>query len=81
MVMHTVRLRINERIYDRFIWLLSKFSKDEVEIIPESEDYIVNQKYLAGELDDISSGKATFLELNDVNERMENVIKKNENSF
>jgi hypothetical protein len=79
--MQTVRLRVNERIYDRFIWLLSKFSKDEVEIIPESEDYNVNQKYLAGELDDISSGKATFLELNDVEQRLEKVIKKHENSF
>jgi len=79
--MQIVRLRVNERIYDRFIWLLSKFSKDEVEIIPESEDYNLNQKYLAGELDDISSGKAIFLELNDVEQRLEKVIKKHEDSF
>jgi len=79
--MQTVRLRVNEKIYDRFIWLLSKFSKDEVEIIPESEEYNLSQKYLTGELNDISSGKAIFLELNDVEQRLEKVIKKHENPF
>jgi hypothetical protein len=79
--MQTVRLRINDKIYDKLIWLLSKFSKEEVEIIPESEDFIRNQKYLAGELDEILSGKATFLELNETETRLENVIKKHENSI
>ena len=34
--MQTVRLRVNEKVYDKLIWLLSKFGKDEVEIIPEN---------------------------------------------
>ncbi|MBV2246959.1 MAG: hypothetical protein KUL83_07330 [Lentimicrobium sp.] len=72
--MQTVRLRINDKIYDKLIWLLSKFSKDEVEIIPESEDFIRNQKYLAGELNEIVSGKANFIELNEAETRLENPI-------
>ena len=67
--MQTVRLRISDKIYDKLLWLLSKFSKDEIEIIPESEDFIRNQKYLAGELDEILSGKATFMELNEAETR------------
>lgn len=72
--MQTVWLRINDKIYDKLIWLLSKFSKDEVEIIPESEDFIRNQKYLAGELNEIVSGKANFIELNEAETRLENPI-------
>ncbi len=71
--MQTVRLRINDKIFDKFIWLLSKFSRDEVEIIPESEDFIRNQKYLAGELNEIVSGKANYMELNEAETRLENI--------
>lgn len=72
--MQTVRLRINDKIYDKLIWLLSKFSRDEVEIIPESEDFIRNQKYLAGELNEIVSGNANFMEMNEAETRLENPI-------
>ena len=78
--MQTVRLRINDKIYDKLIWLFSKFSRDEVEIIPESEDFIRNQKYLAGELNEIVSGNTKFMELNEAETKLENVIKKYENS-
>jgi hypothetical protein len=79
--MQTVRLRVNDKIYDKLIWLLSKFTKDEIEIIPDREDFTGNQIYLAGELDEINSGKATFLELKEAEVRLENVIKKHENSL
>ena len=73
--MQTVRLRINDKIYDKLIWLLSKFSRDEVEIIPESEAFIRNQKYLAGELNEIVSGEANFMELNEAETRLDSLNK------
>lgn len=79
--MHTVILRVNEKIYDKLIWLLSKFNKDEVEIIPETSDFAKNQKYLAGELDDILNEKAKFIDIDETEQRLENVIKKHENSI
>jgi hypothetical protein len=79
--MHTVILRVNDKIYDKLLWLLGKFNKDEVEIIPEASDFARNQKYLAGELDEILKGKATFIEMDEVEQRLENVIKKHENSI
>lgn len=79
--MHTVILRVNEKIYDKLIWLLSKFNKDEVEIIPETSDFAKNQKYLAGELDDILKEKAKFIDIDETEQRLENVIKKHENSI
>ena len=38
--MHTLRLNVNEKVYDKLLRLLSKFSKDEIEIISESSDLL-----------------------------------------
>lgn len=79
--MQTLRLRVNERVYDKLIWFLSKFSKDEVEIIPEDIVFESNQKYLAGELDEILKGKANFIEMDEAEQRLENILDKHENSI
>ena len=77
--MQTVRLKVNDEIYDKLLWLLSKFNKDEIEIIPECDEFTRNRKYLSGELDEILSGNASFMELNEADERLEKVIKTHEN--
>ncbi|MEI6050713.1 MAG: tRNA pseudouridine synthase A [Bacteroidota bacterium] len=79
--MHTMRLKVNDGVYDKLIWLLSKFNKDEVEIIPENSDFAINQKYLAGELDEILKGKASFIEIDEAELRLENILTKHENSI
>ncbi len=79
--MHTVKLRVNDGVYDKLIWLLSKFSKDEVEIIPETSDFAMNQKYLTNELNEILNGKAKFVEMDEAEQRLENIIKKHEGSI
>jgi len=77
--MQTLKLRVNDRVYDKLIWLLSKFNKDEVEIIPENTDFVKNQNYLAGELNEILKGKANFIEMDEAEQRLENSINKHEN--
>jgi len=79
--MHTVKLRVNDGVYDKLIWLLSKFNKDEVEIITETSDFAKNQKYLAEELNEILNGKARFVEIDEAEQRLENIIKKHESSI
>lgn len=79
--MHTVKLRVNDGVYDKLIWLLSKFNKDEVEIIPETSDFTNNQRYLAGELNEILNGKAKFVEMDEAEQRLEDIIKKHEGSI
>ena len=79
--MQTVRLRVNDGIYDKVIWLLSKFSKEEVEVIPETDDFAANQKYLLDEMNEILSGKAKFVEMDEAENRLENAIRKHENSI
>ncbi|MFP4556419.1 MAG: hypothetical protein ACLFNU_06065 [Bacteroidales bacterium] len=79
--MQTIRLRINDRIYDKIIWLLSKFKNDEIEIISENDDFLEDQKHLNSELNEIIQGKAKFIDIDEANERLETIISRNENTI
>ena len=79
--MPTLRLRISEGVFDKLMWLLSKFSKEEVEIINEGNEFIEAQKYLEKELTEIVEGKANFIELEAFEKRLENAVKGNEDSL
>jgi hypothetical protein len=76
--MHTIKLKINDRIYDQLIRELGKFSKDEVEIVLDEPFFVETKKYLDAALDEINSGKAKFLTVNEAEQRLENRIKKHE---
>jgi hypothetical protein len=79
--MQTVRLRINDRVYDKLICLLSKFNKDEIEIISESTEFLDNQRYLHSELNEIIQGKANFIGVAEAEDRLEKIIARNENTL
>ena len=72
--MHTIQLKINDKVYDKFIWLLSKFSKEEIEIVSETSDFKSTQNYLQKELEEIESGKANFLSQQDFENRLNNIV-------
>jgi hypothetical protein len=78
MTMHTLKLKINDQVYDKLIGLLSKFNKDEVEIIMDESNFNETKRYLDSELDEINSGNAKFLTVNEAEQRLENRIKKHE---
>ncbi|MGE4289736.1 MAG: hypothetical protein AB7E36_13715 [Salinivirgaceae bacterium] len=72
--MHTIQLKINDKVYERFLWLLSKFSKEEVEIMTEESDFITTQNYLQRELDEINAGNVKFISQTDFEERLNRII-------
>lgn len=76
--MHTLRLKISDKVFDKLLRLLSKFNKDEVEIINEEAEFSENQKYLDKELKEILEGQSTFIALDEVEERLEHAVKKHE---
>ena len=80
--MHSVRLKINDKIYEKVLWLLSKFNKDEVEIILEETEeesaFSNNRKYLKKELEEILEGKVKFLSEEEAEYRLEKIIRKYE---
>ncbi len=79
--MQTIRLRINEKIYDRLLWLLSKFNKDEIEIIHENIEFDKTKRNLELELHEIEDGKAVFVEITEADDRLEKIIKNNETTI
>lgn len=74
--MQTLKLKINDQVYDKLIGLLSKFSHDEVEIIIEEPNFAETKKYLDAELAEITNGNANFLTVNEAEQRLENMIRK-----
>ncbi|MFA5971426.1 MAG: hypothetical protein WC780_03655 [Lentimicrobiaceae bacterium] len=77
--MHTIRLKVNDKIYEKLLWLLSKFSKDEIEIVVEDSTFNNEQKYLEKELNEIISGEAKFISIEEAEERLDKSIKQHEN--
>jgi hypothetical protein len=76
--MHTIRLRIHDKVYDKFMWLLKRFSADEVEIIPEDAAFQETRDYLAAELEEIKNGRAAFLTPDQADELLDKIISKYE---
>lgn len=79
--MQTVRLKINDKVYDKVMWLLGKFSRNEIEIIPDDPSYIEYKEYLQNELDEINDGKAKFQSVYELEARLDNVIRNRENTI
>ena len=58
--MHTIQLKISEKVYDKVIWLLSKFEKEDVSIIENGAEDVAVQTYLNKELLEVKEDRAKF---------------------
>ena len=76
--MHTIKLKISDKVYDKLLWLLSKFNKDEVEIVTDVDAFSETQLYLEKELNEIFIGNATFDSLEEFDRKLEVSISANE---
>lgn len=77
--MQTIRLRVSEKIIGNLLSLLSRFKKEEIEIITEDEEFVSVQNYLKAELRKLEEGKATYITLEDLDRALEEKIKGYEN--
>ena len=75
--MQNVHLKINEKVFDRFLALLREFDKGDIEII-SSNTFSSTKEYLENELKDIESGDAKFLSQSEFEERLKSVFDKYE---
>jgi len=76
--MHTIKIKIHDKVYNHFIWLLSKFSKDEIEIIGDDECYLKTQQYLQKELNEMNEDKINYHSIDELESKLEDKIKKHE---
>lgn len=72
--MHTIQLKISDKVYDKFIWLLNKFSKDEVEIVESDANFYANKLYIEKQLKEINEGRATYLTQEEFEKRLDDII-------
>ncbi|MFO7720729.1 MAG: hypothetical protein R6W85_09870 [Gillisia sp.] len=74
--MKTIELRVNKKIYDKLMWLLSQFKSEDLIIIDKKA---IDKNYLDNQLDEIDNGDAEFLTLNQLDLMLDERIKKHEN--
>jgi len=72
--MHTIHLRIDDKVYDHFKWLLNQFNKDEIEIIDDKPIDAETIAYLHAELQEMNEGKASYLSIKELEQRLEDKI-------
>jgi hypothetical protein len=77
--MHTIQLKINDSIYDKFLQLIGKFKKDEIEIISDETEFATTKEYLQKEYYDIVAEKAVFYSIDEVDAELDELIAKYEN--
>lgn len=61
--MHTLRLRVDNKIYKNLMWFPGRFSKDEIQIEEETDRFISTKEYLENELITIEEGKAEYISI------------------
>ena len=76
--MRTIKLLISDDVYDKFMKLLNKFSKEQVKIVAEKESFQNTKAYLNEELREMNEGKASWHTLEEAEKKLDDEIQKHE---
>jgi len=76
--MPTLRLQVNEKVYNHLMWFLNRFSSDELQIIEEVPGFEAAQKALTHELAALENKEVPFICLNQLEQDLEATIRKQE---
>jgi hypothetical protein len=68
--MDTIQLKIDDKVYDKFIALLGKFKEGEVEILESNSMFLATQNYLKKELKELNSGNSKLLSQEELEKRL-----------
>lgn len=60
------------------MWFLARFNHEEIQVVRESNEHITIQEYLQNELEKIENGTAEFLSIEQLENDLENTIRKYE---
>ena len=76
--MQTIRLRVNEKIYKNLMWFLSRFNKEEIQVIQEDDEFLSVKHYLEKELKNIENGNVESIGIEQLDKDLEATIRKYE---
>ena len=77
-IMQTIRLQVSSGTYKHLMWFLSRFKKEEIQIIKEDEEFVSVQNYLKEELASIEDGSAEFVDIDELDAELETTIRQYE---
>jgi hypothetical protein len=77
-MMHTIRLRVDDRVYQKLMWLLGKFSKEEIQVIEENEAFLSVKEYLSSQLAEAERESAEYMDIDQLDEALEATLRKYE---
>ncbi|MCF8370670.1 MAG: hypothetical protein K9H64_03540 [Bacteroidales bacterium] len=69
---------MDDKIYKHLMWFLARFNHEEIQVVRESNEHITIQEYLQNELEKIENGTAEFLSIEQLENDLENTIRKYE---
>lgn len=76
--MQTIRLRVNNKIYSHLMWFLKRFRNDEIQVINEDSKFMSVQEYMKNELHKLESEEGEMMSLEELDDDLENTIRKYE---
>ena len=76
--METIRLEFQPSIKAKILELLSSFSSEELQIIPESLTFEEEKRMLQSRIDKINDGTAKFVSFEELDQYLEETISKYE---
>jgi len=76
--MHTLRLHVENKVYKNLMWFPGRFSKDEIQILEETDQFISTKQYLEKELNTIEEGKAEYIGIEQLDDDMEAILRSHE---
>ncbi len=76
--MQTIRLRVNDKVYKHLIKILSKFKKEDIQVITEDEKFISVQNYLEKELSKVEDISAEYIDIDELDKSLDDTIRKYE---
>jgi hypothetical protein len=77
-MMHTIRLRVDDRVYQNLMWLLGKFSKEEIQVIEENGAFLSVKEYLSSQLAEAERDSAGYMDIDQLDEALEATLRKYE---
>lgn len=72
--MHTVKLKISDKVYEKFLNALSEFSSEDITVILNKDEKSDIQEYLEKELQLLNSGKSNLLSQDEFERRLNEII-------
>jgi hypothetical protein len=76
--MTTIKLKVNERVLEKVLWLLSQFTPDDLEVVTTEDEFATQKAELQKELNRYETGEARVFSVNEADQLLERTIREYE---